>query len=603
MGTLLLPIVGLLLGILNAIVFFKKKSSDESSSKLYSRLLIFNIIYTLFGVIVFSSVLFYTGYTLVNIMLKLHMVMTLWMILLLGNYVFIGCKFSDKIEKISLIVLSVIGGCFSLLTLVSPHNVSTIDGLIYGNSFAYNVVLTCMVGFLLFDTVIAIYNLIKNKNLEYVSSFIVLCLLFGIGLILRGMFFEIIFENFVISFVLLIMYLTIENPYLKEIDRLEENISNVVDSNDDKSAYLANMSKEIRMPLNSIVGLTEDIFSYEGKLPEEVVEDINDISKASQSLLEIVDNVLEYNDIENDEEIVVEDAYNFVDEVGTLLREFDMNNKKDNVNFTFNIADDIPYELLGNIKLIKEVISSFLKSLYENRNVRNINFTVKVANDNTFSVLSIQIQVRGIKSFELDLENNVSLIEKMNGKFKVHDLEDGLLIFIQLQQKISSISNFIKESEENKNLVKEHRRILIVDDNSLNIKVASKALVDFGFEIDSCETGEECLDKIQSGYIYDLILLDIMMPEMNGEEVFDKLKAIEGFNIPVMALTADAEIGAKAKYVSLGFIDYIAKPFSREQIKSRLDLIFGDLDDFSDLKTNNETIEKMEEDVEEIETL
>lgn len=603
MGTLLLPIVGLLLGILNAIVFFKKKGSDESSSKLYSRLLIFNIIYTLFGVIVFSSVLFYTGYTLVNIMLKLHMVMTLWMILLLGNYVFIGCKFSDKIEKISLIALSVIGGCFSLLTLVSPHNVSTIDGLIYGNSFAYNVVLTCMVGFLLFDTVIAIYNLIKNKNLEYVSSFIVLCLLFGIGLILRGMFFEIIFENFVISFVLLIMYLTIENPYLKEIDRLEENISNVVDSNDDKSAYLANMSKEIRMPLNSIVGLTEDIFSYEGKLPEEVVEDINDISKASQSLLEIVDNVLEYNDIENDEEIVVEDAYNFVDEVGTLLREFDMNNKKDNFNFTFNIADDIPYELLGDIKLIKEVISSFLKSLYENRNVRNIDFTVKVANDNTFSVLSIQIQVRGIKSFELDLENNVSLIEKMNGKFKVHDLEDGLLIFIQLQQKISSISNFIKESEENKNLVKEHRRILIVDDNSLNIKVASKALVDFGFEIDSCETGEECLDKIQSGYIYDLILLDIMMPEMNGEEVFDKLKAIEGFNIPVMALTADAEMGAKAKYVSLGFIDYIAKPFSREQIKSRLDLIFGDLDDFSDLKTNNETIEKMEDDVEEIETL
>ena len=81
MGTLLLPIVGLLLGILNAIVFFKKKGSDESSSKLYSRLLIFNIIYTLFGVIVFSSVLFYTGYTLVNIMLKLHMVMTLWMII------------------------------------------------------------------------------------------------------------------------------------------------------------------------------------------------------------------------------------------------------------------------------------------------------------------------------------------------------------------------------------------------------------------------------------------------------------------------------------------------------------------------------------------
>ena len=165
------------------------------------------------------------------------------------------------------------------------------------------------------------------------------------------------------------------------------------------------------------------------------------LRKGEEITIVVVDKIFRCYDIENNDETIVEEAYNFVDEVRTLLREFDMNNRKDGVVFTFNIADDIPYELLGNIKQIKEVISSFLKSLYENRNVRNINFTVKVANDNTFSVLSIQIQVSGIKSFELDLENNVSLIEKINGKFKVHDLEDGLLIFIQIQQKISNISN------------------------------------------------------------------------------------------------------------------------------------------------------------------
>ena len=122
----------------------------------------------------------------------------------------------------------------------------------------------------------------------------------------------------------------------------------------------------------------------------------------------------------------------------------------------------------------------------------------------------------------------------------------------------------------------ENKRILIVDDNKLNIKVARRALQDFNFEIEEAYDGQECLDKIKSGNKYDLILMDIMMPNMSGETAMLKLKEIDNFNIPVIALTADAVAGAKEKYINEGFVDYIAKPFNRDQIKEKIDKIFSD---------------------------
>ena len=116
---------------------------------------------------------------------------------------------------------------------------------------------------------------------------------------------------------------------------------------------------------------------------------------------------------------------------------------------------------------------------------------------------------------------------------------------------------------------------MIVDDNELNIKVAKRALQDFNFDIDEALEGQVCIDKISSGSKYDLILMDIMMPNMSGETTLKKLKEIDGFNTPVVALTADAMAGAQERYIEEGFIDYIAKPFSRDQIKEKLEVIFN----------------------------
>ena len=97
---------------------------------------------------------------------------------------------------------------------------------------------------------------------------------------------------------------------------------------------------------------------------------------------------------------------------------------------------------------------------------------------------------------------------------------------------------------------------------------------DFNFVIDEVSDGIQAVDKVKSGIKYDLILMDIMMPNMNGEDALLELKKIDGFNIPTIALTADAVAGAEEHYKSVGFYSYLAKPFTKDQIKEKLDILF-----------------------------
>ena len=110
---------------------------------------------------------------------------------------------------------------------------------------------------------------------------------------------------------------------------------------------------------------------------------------------------------------------------------------------------------------------------------------------------------------------------------------------------------------------------IVVDDSKINLKVAIKMLEHIGLSVDEAESGFECLEKVKNKE-YDLIFMDIMMPEMNGITTFNHLKEIEGFNIPVIALTADAVVGAREKYLKLGFNDYIAKPFNINELKNAI---------------------------------
>ena len=118
------------------------------------------------------------------------------------------------------------------------------------------------------------------------------------------------------------------------------------------------------------------------------------------------------------------------------------------------------------------------------------------------------------------------------------------------------------------------KKILVVDDNQINIKIATKMLEKYNYDIDTASSGQESIEKVKNTK-YDLIFMDHMMPGMDGIETLKELKKIDGFNTPVIALTADAIVGSKEKFLEAGFDDYISKPIDRNYLDELIKKILG----------------------------
>ena len=430
-----------------------------------------------------------------------------------------------------------------------------------------------------------------------------------VAFIIQKMHPEILLINFVYAITVFLMYFTIENPDMKMLAEVSAARDQADKANRAKSDFLSSMSHEIRTPLNAIVGLSEDIASYIDQVPPEVVEDTKDIQNASQTLLEIVGNILDISKIESNKMEIVNGPYNLKEEIEGLCKVTSTRIGDKPIDYTLTIADDVPYELIGDKGKVKEIVNNLFTNSIKYTEKGQINLSIRCVNDfaNMYSTIYITCQDtgRGIKAesisrlFEkfdrLDVERNTTtegtglglaitkkVIEMMGGKINVSSqFGVGSIFMVAIPQKISKIArpegeNELSETSQlaNSNFDLGKRRVLIVDDNNLNIKVAIKALKDFNFDLDSCHSGQECLDKVAAGEHYDLILMDIMMPGMSGDTTLHKLQETGNFSIPVIALTADAIAGAKEKYISAGFVDYIAKPFSRDQIKGKLEKIF-----------------------------
>ena len=411
---------------------------------------------------------------------------------------------------------------------------------------------------------------------------------------LQQLYPEILMISFVETVIIFIMYFTIENPDLKMINELNLAKDQADKANRAKSEFLSSMSHEIRTPLNAIVGFSECI-KQETDI-EKAYEDANDIVIASKNLLEIVNGILDISKIEANKMEIVETLYEplpIFESLGKLV--IPRIGEKD-LELKVHFAPDIPKYLYGDIGKIKQIITNILTNAIKYTEQGVVIYDIKCINTNSESTLIITITDtgRGIKpeninklftKFErLDEDKNTtlegtglglaitkSLVEMMGGSIAVQSkYGEGSTFTVTIKQQIKEQIDLEKTMTGTVDslpvLDLNNKKILIVDDNKLNLKVASKLLSKYNPIIECIESGFECIDKIKQGNYYDLILMDDMMPKMSGIETFKKLKEIEGYDIPTIALTANALTGSKEKYIDLGFDGYLAKPIDNNEL-------------------------------------
>ncbi|MBO6195806.1 MAG: response regulator [Bacilli bacterium] len=589
------------------IVYFSKEKIDSMENKIFKKMIRITIIGLIIDTLIYYVVLFKDGsrIPLYFLIKGLFIYYIVWMafFVLYGYIIFFSVKNDNNKKYIKFkFYLSIFYFISLIATIILPIEIDLTDVYVYPNGLATSAQYFILPVGMIIITISGLLN--KNKLLKKESIPIIACIIFGsISTIIQYYHHEFLFIVPGHAIAIILMYFTIENPDLKLIADLKIARDEAEKANRAKSDFLSSMSHEIRTPLNAIAGLSEDILTYKNDVPKQVKEDSQDIIDASNTLLEIVGNILDISKIESNKLDIVDAPYNFVKEIKSLAKINKTRIGKKPIEMIVDIAEDVPYELIGDKVHIKEIVNNLLSNAIKYTDEGKVILRVKcINNDKKCSlIISVEDTGRGIKKesisrlfdkFDrLDVERNTTiegtglglaitkkLVEMMGGTINVNStFGKGSIFVVNIVQKISKISKpLVKEADNSKKkrIDYKNKRILVVDDNELNLKVADRALSDLEAKIDNVQSGIEAIKYVKKNK-YDVILLDIMMPEMNGEETLQELKKIEGFDTPVVALTADALTGAKDKYLSEGFDGYIAKPFTRDQIKEKLDKIFN----------------------------
>jgi len=387
--------------------------------------------------------------------------------------------------------------------------------------------------------------------------------------------------------------------------QLKELHQEALTANRAKSSFLANMSHEIRTPINTILGMDELILREAQNI--NVIEYAQNIKTEGKTLISLINDLLDFSKIESGKMELTEAEYGVSSLLHDVIAMFSIKAEEKGLDLSVEVEEDIPAMLCGDEIRIKQILSNLLSNAVKYTERGYVGLAVDwEPQDETHLTLCITVKDSGIgihkedidtifdefKRFDVKRNNKVEgtglgmsitaqLLKLMNGKIFIDsEYGKGSEFKVRIPQKVADATpigkySYAKRTPEQSSIretfTAPKAKVLVVDDNLMNRVVVKGLLKQTLLQIEEAGNGGECLKKTQDTH-YDIILMDHMMPGMDGVETLERLRRQDGAcaNTPVIVLTANAVVGVKEFYLEKGFDDYLSKPISGRLLEEML---------------------------------
>lgn len=598
-----LGIVGLTFStIILCLYFWKKRANVEGTlTTLFFRfLVVFLVILGFYEIICIISMAHADAYPVLNeILCRIHILLDIiWAaVFMVYIYSVTRSKNDDLLEYIKgrriltlvvvfAVIITYVSSC---LLKVTYHSAVNPNFMVIGGPALYPVYVIAGIGCVAITIIMLKFKNTLVKNLRFPVIYFITLFAFLVAIEFIWFEYRVNYIYFVFCFLHMGMFFTIESQDKRLLTQVENGRKEAEIANKAKTEFLSNISHEIRTPMNTILGFSQALLE-EKELTEDIVKrDAVNIKEASSSLLELINNILDVSRIESGKEVVDSKDYkleNLLLEVNSIVSS---KVSKDVLEFKINVDPNIPTIYNGDSNKIYKILINVLLNAITHTKFGSVSLDVGGAYVGDSFKLSFVISNTGHemteaefnKSFEDFAEGTSTnsavdsvklglivakrLIEIVNGNidFK-NEKGKGTRYIISIDQKVVDdmrIGNVFIESKYNYDENKydfTDKKVLIVDDNKMNIRLAERLLSQFKMNITSAYNGKECIDLVKNN-AYDIILLDHMMPELDGVATVHILRE-SGVTLPIIALTANSYTGSKDNYIKEGFTDYLAKP-------------------------------------------